>query len=1048
MRWFAAALVLFLVPPNSFGQADCVEGMVILRLTSTQTTSPGLLAASPPQFGIASVDEVLAQYDPTVIRPFLVSASGAAQSAAVDRLMRTWVVYYSDEENPHAVVAELSSSPAIEAVFVNGLVTKYYGGTERVEPDDTEFENQWNLDNDDDRVDIDAPEAWAIEAGDSSLVIGVIDLGTMVDVGPEGIESEEYTLHPDNTFFFNDHEDVSPKRVLGVDDLNGLDGADPFENLADNVIGYRFPPVPDGLSTYERRFWRSVPHNWNSTSAPITYQRHGVFVASIVAAKATGGANIAGVANNCKVYILRDGVGVGSNSSGQAEETDAILNAAEFSRVINMSWSFHTEPLGPFSDAIDVAIAKDCVLVASAGNIGQGPGTIAGWPARYPDVLCLGNMTPSLILEDSSRFGPTVGIVDLVAPVGDDGIPVNSHDDELQPTVATLDGTSAAAPQAAGVAALVRSRFPGLTQDQVRQRMKASAEWYWGSTSTDQMMYGSGKLNAYRAISEWGSVNGSVTWTKNTLTPYLDQGGWVSRPGSRDGMYYVSGDLTIETGATLTIAAGTVIKVAPDHEGAGTDPYRVQIVVKGTLNIAGTSSNPVVFEGFTDSTPTNNDWLGIQFEPGSSGTISHAVIRNAITAIRSYVPLTVDHVTIENGSQTGIHAFAGLTISNSTLRDILYPAIKIESGNLTATNVEIYNSSYGIVGGTGTGTISITDCNFHDLDYRGIEFQNQMGSLTISQTTVEDCQDGVLIGAHSSGLIDECTIRRNDIGIWTTNSTGLFIKHCEIDSNTTNGIYSVLSQATVEADTISHSAVGAFFNTYSGGSVIGGTLITSNAGGIKCDITSNPTIRHTRITANTNGVTAHNNSAPNLGVASSGEECDASGPNIGNNSIHNNSSYHVTNFSAGITIVAEGNWWNADPPHASKFYGLVSYEPYLCTNPNPVSPWDGTDPGPEDKPGSTLPTRYSLGASQPNPFNPVTTMTFDVPAPGGEVEIAIFDVKGAKVRTLVQGRHDAGTHSATWTGRGDSGEPVASGVYFVRMTAPSFTQTRKVVLLK
>jgi len=158
MRWFAA-LVLLLAPPSSFAQMDCVEGMVILRLVPSQTTSPGLLAASPPQFGIASVDEVLGQHGPTAIHPFLVSPSGA-QSTAVDELTRTYVVYYSDEENPHVVVAELSSSPAIEAVFVNGLVTKYYGGTERVLPDDTAFEHQWNLDNADDRVDIDAPEAY------------------------------------------------------------------------------------------------------------------------------------------------------------------------------------------------------------------------------------------------------------------------------------------------------------------------------------------------------------------------------------------------------------------------------------------------------------------------------------------------------------------------------------------------------------------------------------------------------------------------------------------------------------------------------------------------------------------------------------------------------------------------------------------------------------------------------------------------------------------------------------------------------------------------
>jgi FlgD Ig-like domain len=239
-----------------------------------------------------------------------------------------------------------------------------------------------------------------------------------------------------------------------------------------------------------------------------------------------------------------------------------------------------------------------------------------------------------------------------------------------------------------------------------------------------------------------------------------------------------------------------------------------------------------------------------------------------------------------------------------------------------------------------------------------------------------------------------------------------------------------------------------FFDLNSSGTVLGGTLIANNSGvGVKCDNASSPSIRHARITANANGVTALNNSAPHLGVATSGYGCAPHGPDLGYNSIYGNTGYNVSNLSTGLTILAEGNWWNANPPKASKFYGLVSREPYLCDDPNPVAPWEG-DPRPEDKPGLTLPTHYSLGASQPNPFNPVTTMTFDVPAPGGQVEIAIFDVKGSKVRTLVRGRHAVGTHAATWTGRDDSGEPVASGVYFVRMTAPSFTQTRKVVLLK
>ena len=71
-----------------------------------------------------------------------------------------------------------------------------------------------------------------------------------------------------------------------------------------------------------------------------------------------------------------------------------------------------------------------------------------------------------------------------------------------------------------------------------------------------------------------------------------------------------------------------------------------------------------------------------------------------------------------------------------------------------------------------------------------------------------------------------------------------------------------------------------------------------------------------------------------------------------------------------------------------------------------------------------------------------------VPADYGSFELSIFDVSGALVRTLVSGEQTAGEKSVTWDGRSDSGNRMASGVYFYRLTTPDFTDTRKMVLLK
>jgi flagellar hook assembly protein FlgD len=99
-------------------------------------------------------------------------------------------------------------------------------------------------------------------------------------------------------------------------------------------------------------------------------------------------------------------------------------------------------------------------------------------------------------------------------------------------------------------------------------------------------------------------------------------------------------------------------------------------------------------------------------------------------------------------------------------------------------------------------------------------------------------------------------------------------------------------------------------------------------------------------------------------------------------------------------------------------------------------------------PPTGVPARYALYENAPNPLNPTTTIRYDVPAAGERVSILVFDVSGRKVRTLVDDVHEAGSKSVVWNGRDDRGQPAASGVYFYRMRAGSFMQTRKMVLLK
>jgi hypothetical protein len=94
-----------------------------------------------------------------------------------------------------------------------------------------------------------------------------------------------------------------------------------------------------------------------------------------------------------------------------------------------------------------------------------------------------------------------------------------------------------------------------------------------------------------------------------------------------------------------------------------------------------------------------------------------------------------------------------------------------------------------------------------------------------------------------------------------------------------------------------------------------------------------------------------------------------------------------------------------------------------------------------------VPNLYSLSQNYPNPFNPTTTFDFTLEA-AGPVNMAVYDLAGHKVRTLVDVSMSPGTHSVTWDGRDDAGIQMSAGVYFYRLTAGTITLTKKMMLMK
>ena len=96
---------------------------------------------------------------------------------------------------------------------------------------------------------------------------------------------------------------------------------------------------------------------------------------------------------------------------------------------------------------------------------------------------------------------------------------------------------------------------------------------------------------------------------------------------------------------------------------------------------------------------------------------------------------------------------------------------------------------------------------------------------------------------------------------------------------------------------------------------------------------------------------------------------------------------------------------------------------------------------------SHYPVKYELKNCYPNPFNPVTTLRYDLPQ-DGLVNITIYDMMGRVVKTLVNSSQNAGYKSVQWNATNDRNEPVSAGLYLYTIQAGDFRQTKKMVLLK
>lgn len=378
-------------------------------------------------------------------------------------LEHIYLLRFPVSANLHTLKAAYAASPLIEAVAFN-----YLRPTQEsiALPNDPLIEEQWNV------LLTNMPEAWLIEKGDPSIVIAVVD---------SGIDYQ--------------HEDLASQIWVNLDEIpdNGMD--DDNNGYVDDIRGWDFTDTPNVAA--EGDFLEG-------DNDPIDETGHGTHVAGIAAASGDNGIGIAGVAWNCKLMAVRTGHSVAGVSGLQDDDSSAAIVYAvdNGARIINMSWGSSSSSF-VIRDVIDYAYARGVLLVAAAGNDFQNQ---VIYPAGYRKVIAVAATDQNKSRFYQSNFGASI---DIGAP----GNVILST--QINNQYRLLTGTSMAAPHVCGAAALVMSKRPSLTHEDVRNILISTTD----AITDSPELVGAGHLNAGRALMASGSLQGRI------FSPETNSGG-------------------------------------------------------------------------------------------------------------------------------------------------------------------------------------------------------------------------------------------------------------------------------------------------------------------------------------------------------------------------------------------------------------------------------------------------------------------------------------------------------------------------------------------
>ena len=485
--------------------------------------------------------------------------SPACRSVGIDRIFTLRM----QSSNAEEFIKKSSEDPDVEYVQSIGVLRLDNTGKAEFTPNDVLYPQQYYLGLSG------LPSVWDITRGDSAILIGVIDSGLDFD-------------HPDlkTSFKINYGEYGNGKESNGIDD----DG----NGFVDDWRGWDFTDEP--FTGDPRRGDYLDPDNDPTDDNVFS---HGTAVTGIINATFNNGTGIASVAPGCKVLVMR-----AFDAQGYGEEDD-VANAVLYGmtmgvRVFNFSFGDYVFS-NLLKDIVRFAYYGNAVIVCSAGNDATDR---LHYPSAYDEVISVAAADQSGSKAGFSSFGETV---DIYAPGLQNLTTVRTGKGSSQygGNYEKQNGTSFAAPIVAGTAALILSRNPSLTNEEIRGILVSTTVYMPGQTGWDHLR-ASGRLDALKAVTSYDKPS-------------------VSR------IHYPFQDFTAVGGIIpIVISAASPLFVSYSlYYGIGQNPSQWQVLVQnaGTQVLADT-----VASWNLSQLPDTSFTLRLAINSNSGRTIEHRLI--------------------------------------------------------------------------------------------------------------------------------------------------------------------------------------------------------------------------------------------------------------------------------------------------------------------------------------------------------------------------------------------------------------------------------------